>query len=167
MTTLVVFGAKKKKKKKKLHEMQKIKQTKTKKKQALLMAIIFSLNFCLYITMHKRQQHIATKGDLFTQHCYSLFFLLSPGVFFFKLWGYCERHRLSVRPSWFSPKPVGEIQTNLLHHFPSWRGGARATLFFLASVRPSVVRPFVGHIISLTTGWNLSKPATSLPLMVK
>ena len=161
MTTLVV-----KKKKKKDCTKCKKKKKKKKKKQALLMAIIFSLNFCLYITMHKRQQHIATKGDLFTQHCYSLFFYYLQ-VFFFKLWGYCERHRLSVRPSWFSPKPVGEIQTNLLHHFPSWRGGARATLFFLASVRPSVVRPFVGHIISLTTGWNLSKPATSLPLMVK
>ena len=28
------------------------------------------------------------------------------------------------------PKPLGGIQPNLLYHFPSWKGCARATLFF-------------------------------------
>ena len=38
---------------------------------------------------------------------------------------------LSVKLS--PPKPLGGLQPNLLHHFPSWLGCARATLFF----RPS------------------------------
>ena len=35
------------------------------------------------------------------------------------------------------------------------------------SVRASLVRSFVCHTISLTTEWNLTKPATSLPLLVR
>ena len=37
-----------------------------------------------------------------------------------------------------SPKPLEGIQPQLLHHFPSWLGCARATLFFRASVHLSV-----------------------------
>ena len=37
-----------------------------------------------------------------------------------------------------SPKPLGGIQPNLLHHFPSWYGCARATLFFCSSLCSSV-----------------------------
>ena len=33
------------------------------------------------------------------------------------------------------PKPLGGIQPNLLHHFPSWLGCARPTLYFCASIR--------------------------------
>ena len=36
------------------------------------------------------------------------------------------------------PKPLGGIQPNLQHHFPSWFGCARATLFFHVSICPSV-----------------------------
>ena len=56
----------------------------------------------------------------------------------------------SVRPSsvhlsvMLSPKPLSGIQQNLLHHFPSWYGCARATLFY----RASVIRPSVRHAIS-------------------
>ena len=68
-----------------------------------------------------------------------------------------------VRPS--SPKALGGIQLNLLYHFPSWLGCARATLFFRSFVwRLSILR----HAISsLTTWWNLTKLATWPPLMVR
>ena len=58
----------------------------------------------------------------------------------------CESNTsFSVRPSTLScihlfvtlsTKQLGGIQPNVLHHFPSWNGCARATLFFYASVRP-------------------------------
>ena len=68
--------------------------------------------------------------------------------------------RLSVTLS--LSKPLGGILPNLLHHF-SWYGCVRAALFFCASVRP-----FICHTISsLTAGRNLTKLATSLPLMVR
>ena len=38
-----------------------------------------------------------------------------------------------------SPKPLGGIQLNWLHHFSFGLGYARATLFFRVSVRPSTV----------------------------
>ena len=34
----------------------------------------------------------------------------------------------------YPPKPLGRIKPNLLHHFPSWFGCARATLFFSVSI---------------------------------
>ena len=55
--------------------------------------------------------------------------------------------RPSVRPSsihlsviLFPPKPLDGIQQNLLYHFTSWLGCARATFF---SVRPSYIHLFV------------------------
>ena len=59
-----------------------------------------------------------------------------------------------------SPKPLGVIQPNLLHHFPSWLGCVRATLFFCVSALASVVHPSVCYAISsYTTGWNSTKLA--------
>ena len=65
--------------------------------------------------------------------------------------GVREHHSFSVRPSSVHlsatlspPKPPGGVQPNLLHHFPSLQGCARASLFF----RASVVRPSVRHAIS-------------------
>ena len=55
--------------------------------------------------------------------------------------GVREQHYFSVRPSSVHlsvtlspPKPLGGIQPNLLHHFPSWQGCATATLFLPLSV---------------------------------
>ena len=46
--------------------------------------------------------------------------------------------RPSVRHA-ISSITTGRNSTNLLHHFPSWLGCARATLFFCSSVRPASV----------------------------
>ena len=55
--------------------------------------------------------------------------------------GVQEQYYFSVRSSSVHlsvtlspPKPLGRIQSNLLHHFPLWLGCARATLFFRVSV---------------------------------
>ena len=48
---------------------------------------------------------------------------------------------------YLSPKPSRVILPNLLHHFPLYKGCARAALFFCASVRASVVSPFVCHYL--------------------
>ena len=61
-----------------------------------------------------------------------------------------EQHYFSVRP-WSvhlsiklsPPKPLGRIQPNLLHHFPSWLGCARATLFFHVSICPCIRHPSI------------------------
>ena len=64
--------------------------------------------------------------------------------------GVQEQNYFSVRPSSVHlsvslnpPKPLGGMQPNLLHHFPSWLECARATLFFRVSVRPCVRRPSI------------------------
>ena len=78
-----------------------------------------------------------------------------------------EQHYFSVHPSFVnfsvtqSPlKSLDGIQSNLLHHFPSWKGCARATLLFCASLCPSLY-------FFQTTGRKSTKFATSLPLMVR
>ena len=47
------------------------------------------------------------------------------------------------------PKTFGGILPDMLHHFPSWLGRARAKLFFCAPIRVSIVRSFVRHSIPL------------------
>ena len=47
------------------------------------------------------------------------------------------------------PKPLGGIQPNLLHHFPSWLVCARATLFFHSPVR----HPFICLLGYLLNHW--------------
>ena len=68
-----------------------------------------------------------------------------------------EQYHFPVRPSSVHlsvtlspPKPLGGIQPNLLHHFPSWLGYARATLFF----RPSVRRPSICPPAYLLNYWR-------------
>ena len=53
----------------------------------------------------------------------------------------CPTIHLSVTLS--PPKQLGRILPNLLHHFPSWYGSTRATLFFCASVHPLSIHLYV------------------------
>ena len=82
-----------------------------------------------------------------------------------------EQHYFSVHPSFVnlsvtqSPlKSLDGIQSNLLHHFPSWKGCARATLLFCAYTRASLCPSLY---FFQTTGRKSTKFATSLPLMVR
>ena len=81
MTTLVVFGAKKKKKKKNARN--------AKKKTSFTNGNIFFTKFLLVHNCTKGNNDIATKGDLFTQHCYSLFYYLQFFFFFFFFFFFC------------------------------------------------------------------------------
>ena len=74
--------------------------------------------------------------------------------------GVREQHYFSLRRSsvhlsvtLFPSKPLGGIQPNLLHHFPSWLGRARATLFFLASVRRLSICPS-GYLLNHWAEFN-------------
>ena len=69
-----------------------------------------------------------------------------------------------------SPKPLGGIQPNFLHHFPSQLECARATLFFHVlihlSIHPSVRLSSI-YLSVMLSPLNSTKLATSLPLMVR
>ena len=74
--------------------------------------------------------------------------------------GVLEQHYFSVRPSFrvsvgrpsrYILKQLGGIQLHLLHHFPSWEGCVRATLFFCVSVYPSSIHL---SVTLLPTPWT-------------
>ena len=99
---------------------------------------------CLHVSIrafvvHPSVCHLLNHWAKFNQTCY----ITTPhgkGVreqhYFFVHLSFIH---LSVMPS--PPKPLSRIQPHLLHHFPSWLGSARTTLFFCPSVWGQFICP--------------------------
>ena len=81
--------------------------------------------------------------------------------------GVREQHYFSVRPSsihlsvTLSPKSLVRIQPNLLHHFPSWLGCAKATLFFHPSIHPTFVHLSIRLLLNPWAEFNQTCYMTS------
>ena len=85
--------------------------------------------------------------------------------------GVQEQHYFSVCPSSIHlsvrlspPKPLGEIQPNFLHHFPSWLWCARATLIF---IHRHLCRPSICLSRYPPKPLGRIQPNSSLPLMLR